>query len=294
MILQKIKDFFSHSSKVGATSLEQLEEILLKSDVGVQTTQALIASLRGKKAFTLEDVKNAFIELWLPKLSSLERRHPEVVIPHPRSESSEGSPFVIMLVGINGSGKTTTLAKLAYQFKNQGRRVLAIAADTFRAAAQEQLSLWVQKIGIDIFQGQTGADPSSVIYDGLQWAKAQKSEIIFIDTAGRLHTKVPLTEEIKKMKRVTQKISSEAPHEIWMVLDAHTGHNALNQCRQFHEALGLTGLIVTKMDSLARGGMLLTLAETFSIPIVYLGTGEKAEDLTPFQAKTFLERLFVF
>ena len=267
--------------------MEQLEQALLESDVGVHTTQALIASLRVKKSFTFEDVKNAFIELWLPKLSSLEKCHPE-------ARSAEGSPYVIMIVGINGSGKTTTLAKLAYQFKNQGKTVLAIAADTFRAAAQEQLNSWTQNIGIQIFQGQKEADPSSVIYDGLKWAQHQKAEVILIDTAGRLHTKVPLLEEMKKMKRVMQKLMTQAPHEIWMVLDAHTGHNALNQVREFHEALGITGLIVTKMDGSAKAGMILTLAESLSLPIVYLGTGERAEDLIPFKAQAFLERLFVF
>ncbi|MBI3019218.1 MAG: signal recognition particle-docking protein FtsY [Deltaproteobacteria bacterium] len=283
MILQKIKDFFSHPSKVQAYSLDQLEEVLLESDVGIQTTQALITSLRGKTNLAFEDVKNAFIQLWLPKLSSLER----VIEP-------KTYPFVIMFIGINGSGKTTTLAKLAYQFKNHGKTVLAIAADTFRSAAREQLSSWAQKIGIEVFQGQKGADPSSVIYDGLKWARHQKSEVILIDTAGRLHTKVPLLEEMKKMKRVIQKVSLEASHEIWMVLDAHTGHNALNQCRQFHEALGVTGLIVTKMDGLAKTGMVLTLAEALALPIIYLGMGEKKEDLTPFKAQAFLERLFVF
>lgn len=252
----------------------------MQSDVGVQTTQALVASLRVKKAFTFEDVKNAFMALWLPKLSSLER----VVEP-------KTYPFVIMVVGINGSGKTTTLAKLAYQFKNQGKAVLAIAADTFRAAAQEQLNSWTQNIGIQIFQSQKEADPSSVIYDGLKWAEHQKAEVVLIDTAGRLHTKVPLLEEMKKMKRVIQKISISAPHEIWMVLDAHTGHNALNQCRQFHEALGITGLIVTKMDGSAKAGMILTLAESLPLPIVYLGVGEKKEDLIPFRAKDFLDKL---
>ena len=283
MILKKIKDFFSHASKTQAYSLEQFEEILLEADVGVQTTQALMAVLREKKTFTFEDVKNAFMELWLPLLSSLER-----------NVGPKTSPYIIMFVGINGSGKTTTLAKVAYRFKNEGRRMCAIAADTFRAAAQEQLNVWVQKIGIDIFQGQAGADPSSVIYDGLKWAQNQKAEVILIDTAGRLHTRTPLLEEMKKMKRVIQKISLDAPHEVWMVLDAHTGHNALSQCRQFHESLGITGLIVTKMDSWAKGGMVLTLAQELALPIVYLGVGEKKEDLVPFKAQAFLERLFVF
>lgn len=283
MILQKVKDFFSHSSKREPPSLEQLEEVLLESDVGVQTTQAVIAALRGKTNFTFEDIKNAFVTLWLPKLSILEK-----------AIQPQASPFIIMLVGMNGSGKTTTLAKIAYHFKTQGKTVLAIAADTFRAAAQEQLHEWAQKIGIEIFQGQKGADPSSVIYEGLQGAKHQKSEIVLIDTAGRLHTKVPLLEEMKKMKRVIQKGVLGAPHEIWMVLDAHTGHNALNQCREFHEALGLTGLIVTKMDGLAKGGMILTLMDTFALPIVYLGIGEKKEDLVPFRARDFLANLFVF
>lgn len=283
MILQKVKDFFSYSSKREPPSLEQLEEVLLESDVGVQTTQAVIAALRGKTNFTFEDIKNAFVTLWLPKLSILEK-----------AIQPQASPFIIMLVGVNGSGKTTTLAKIAYHFKTQGKTVLAIAADTFRAAAQEQLHEWAQKIGIEIFQGQKGADPSSVIYEGLQGAKHQKSEIVLIDTAGRLHTKVPLLEEMKKMKRVIQKGVLGAPHEIWMVLDAHTGHNALNQCREFHEALGLTGLIVTKMDGLAKGGMILTLTDTFALPIVYLGIGEKKEDLAPFKAQAFLDRLFVF
>lgn len=278
-------NIFGFKKKISQESLKLLEEALYKSDVGVETTQKIMKALQEKmscsSSLSFEEVKTIFYEIALPKLIALEKK-----------AITSSHPSVIFLVGVNGVGKTTTLAKLAFLFNQEHKKVLCIAADTFRAAAQEQLDQWVQKLNIELFLGKMGMDPSALLFDGMVQAKAKGIDIILCDTAGRLQTKKPLMDELKKMKRTVQKVLPEIAPEIWMVIDATTGHNVLSQCQEFHETLGLTGLIITKLDSSARGGMVLTLADTISVPIVYLGIGEKSKDLIPFQAKVFLDMLF--
>lgn len=284
-MFEKIKSFFSSNKKINLDSLALFEEVLYESDVGINTAQKIIHEMKevlschpresGDPSF----FKQIFFNMWLPKLTLLEKN----------IEIKE-KPFVIFFVGVNGVGKTTTLAKVAHLFKTQGKKVLMVAADTFRAAAQEQLEQWSKKNGIPLFLKKEKRDPASIIFDSLEWAKKENDEVILVDTAGRFQTKDPLMEELRKMKRTSQKVIPNSPHEIWMIVDANTGHNIINQIKLFHENLGVTGVIVTKIDGTAKGGGLLTLAEEFSLPIVYLSTGEQLENLESFNAFHFLTK----
>jgi fused signal recognition particle receptor len=197
----------------------------------------------------------------------------------------------MMLVGVNGVGKTTTLGKLAHQFRDMGERPLIVAADTFRAAAIEQAEIWAQRAGVDIIKGQAGGDAAAVAYDALQAAQARHVDRVLIDTAGRLHNKVHLMDELKKMRRVLARTMPDAPHEVWLVLDATTGQNAVSQVAQFHEHIGLTGLVLTKLDSTAKGGIVVNIADQFRLPIRYIGIGEGIDDLRPFEAASFAQAL---
>ena len=207
-------------------------------------------------------------------------------------ETTDDSPFVILMVGVNGAGKTTTIGKLAKQFQQQGKKVMLAAGDTFRAAAVEQLQVWGERNDIPVIAQHTGADSASVIFDALQAAKARKIDVLIADTAGRLHTQSNLMEELKKVKRVLQKLDPEAPHETMLVLDASIGQNALVQARQFHEAVGLTGITMTKLDGTAKGGILFAIANELGIPFRYIGVGEGIEDLRPFDAAQFVGAIF--
>lgn len=201
-------------------------------------------------------------------------------------------PHVVLVVGVNGTGKTTSIAKLAWRWKNQGKRVILGAADTFRAAAIDQLQIWAQRAGVEIVRHQPGADPGAVAFDTLQAARARKADVVILDTAGRLHTKVNLMEELKKICRVMQKVIPTAPHEVLLVLDATIGQNALHQARQFVEAVGVTGIVLTKLDGTAKGGSIIGIADQLKIPVKYVGTGEGLEDLDVFQPEVFVEGLF--
>jgi len=201
-------------------------------------------------------------------------------------------PFVLLAVGVNGVGKTTTLAKLAQRLRGSGKTPLLVAADTFRAAAIEQLGVWARRVGVEVIRHRPGADPSAVVFDGLAAAKARGADVVLIDTAGRLHTKTNLMDELRKMKRVLARELPGAPHEVLLVLDATTGQNALSQARQFHEAVGVTGLALTKLDGTARGGIVVAIAEELKIPVRLIGVGEAAEDLQDFQARAFVDALF--
>lgn len=277
---EKIKNFFSTSKKLNEQTWEKFEEILYEADFGVHSTEKLISKVKQdlskKHELTLQELKQHLTDFLFPLLTPLEKKI-----------EIHTTPFVIMVVGINGVGKTTTVAKSAHYFKKKGGEVLMVAADTFRAASYAQLKQWGDRLGIEVFSNEKG-DPSSVVFDGLGKGMKRNNAVVLIDTAGRMHTHEPLMEELKKMKRVIQKGSPSAPHEIWGVIDANTGHNALNQCREFHKAVGLTGIILTKMDGTAKGGMLISLGHDFGIPIVFLGTGEKEDDLIPFSAADFL------
>jgi fused signal recognition particle receptor len=199
---------------------------------------------------------------------------------------------VVLVVGVNGSGKTTTVAKLAHRFRQQGRRVLLAAADTFRAAAGEQLEIWAERAGVPCIGGQPGADPGAVLFDALQAARARGYDLVLADTAGRLHTKYNLMQELQKVRRVAAKAVPGAPHEVWLVLDATTGQNALPQAREFHQAVGVTGLILTKLDGTAKGGAVFAIARELGLPVRFVGVGEGLEDLLPFDADAFVEELF--
>jgi fused signal recognition particle receptor len=204
----------------------------------------------------------------------------------------EVRPRVVMVVGVNGTGKTTTIGKLARRSVNEGEKVLVAACDTYRAAAAEQLQIWAERAGVEMVSSQSGADPASVAYDAVSSARAKGTDLLLIDTAGRLHTKTPLMEELRKMKRVLGRLLPGAPHDILLVLDATTGQNGLSQCREFHEALTLTGLVLAKLDGTAKGGIVIAAAEEFKIPVQYVGTGEGIEDIEAFDAKAFAEGLF--
>jgi fused signal recognition particle receptor len=268
---------------VDAELLEDLEELLITADLGVETSlfliQALQDKLRRRELGDLEKLKAALQAEMVGLLTS------------PAPEDQSAHPRVVLVVGINGVGKTTTIAKLAYRDQHQGVTPLLVAADTFRAAAVEQLEIWGGRVGAAVIKQKTGADPAAVVFDGLAAALARGADTVYVDTAGRLHTKVNLMEELKKIRRTATKKIPGAPHEVLLVLDATTGQNALNQARLFHEAVGVTGLILTKMDGTAKGGVALAVVHETGIPLKYIGVGEAMEDLRPFDAQAFVEAI---
>jgi fused signal recognition particle receptor len=267
--------------------LDELEEILFTSDIGVATTQELIDSVREKVARKeLKDPKKLKLSLKDHILSFLVAPSKEHLEPVP------GQPWVILVVGVNGVGKTTTIGKTAHKFKSQGKSVMLVAADTFRAAAVEQLGIWGERTEADVVKQSTGADPSAVVFDALTAAIARKTDVVLIDTAGRLHTKSNLMEELKKVARVTAKKLPGAPHEVWLVLDATTGQNAISQAEMFNEAVGVTDIILTKLDGTAKGGIVVGISHQLGIPINYIGIGEKLEDLRPFEPQDFVKAMF--
>jgi len=270
--------------------LTGLEEVLLAADVGPQTAARLLARVKERvRRKELEDAGRLREVLRDEILRIMARPYPASRLDTlPASER----PGVVLFVGVNGSGKTTSIGKLATQYRRAGQRVLLAAGDTFRAAAAEQLSEWGARSGCEVFAKPAGSDPSGVLYQALQHAIAGRFDLVLCDTAGRLHTKTNLMEELKKLKRVLGKLMPAAPHETWLVLDGNTGQNAIRQTREFHEALGLTGIIVTKLDGTARGGMIIGIANEFDLPIRYIGIGESLEDLRPFDARQFAESLF--
>lgn len=264
--------------------LDELEEILITSDLGVSASQALLKTVKGKVASQ---------ELRSPEaLKEAIRRLILEMITLPAPQEAAVKPRVVMVVGVNGVGKTTTIAKLARRCKEQGHSVLLAAGDTFRAAAVEQLTIWSQRLGVDIVAQPTGADPSAVVYDSLVAAQARKRDVIIIDTAGRLHTKVNLMDELKKIKRVAGKALPGAPHETLLVLDANTGQNALSQAKLFHEAVGVDGLALTKLDGTSKGGVVISICHELKIPVKYIGVGESYEDLRVFNPEEFSRALF--
>lgn len=266
--------------------LEELETLLLCADLGVETTQSIITELQANLARKqLKDGESVF--------KALKQHLYELIEPCATSLSLDNNhPLVILMVGVNGTGKTTTIGKLAHQYQLLGKKVMLAAGDTFRAAAVQQLQVWGERNQIPVIAQHTGADSASVVYDALQAATARDIDILVADTAGRLHTQHNLMEELKKIKKVLQKCDPAAPHEILLVLDASLGQNTLNQAKQFHQAIGVTGIVVTKMDGTAKGGILFAIAKELGIPIRYIGIGEGINDLKPFDASAFVEALF--
>lgn len=268
--------------------LEELETLLISADLGLDTTHEVLKQLNeGLERKQLSNGEAVYQSLKTNLQNLLIREEKTLSI-----EIEEDSPFVILMVGVNGAGKTTTIGKLAKQFQKQGKKVMLAAGDTFRAAAVEQLHVWGERNGIPVIAQHTGADSASVIFDALQAAKARKMDVLIADTAGRLHTQSNLMEELKKVKRVMQKLDPKAPHETMLVLDASIGQNALVQARQFHEAIQLTGITMTKLDGTAKGGILFAIANDLGIPFRYLGVGEGIEDLRPFDAAQFVSAIF--
>ncbi len=273
------------ASEITAETWEELEDLLIQADVGVETTLELLERLRRRaqdEAILRADrLQQALME-------ELRR-----LLPEPPPLNLGGRPLdVVLVVGVNGSGKTTSIAKLAYRYRQAGRRVLLAAADTFRAAAMEQLEIWGQRAGCAVVRGPEGGDPGAVVYDAIQSASARGMDMVIADTAGRLHTRYNLMEELKKVWRVAGKAVEGAPHETLLVLDATTGQNALSQARHFQEAVQVSGVILAKLDSTARGGMVFAIAHQLGLPVRFLGTGEGLEDLAPFEADVFVRGLW--
>lgn len=282
-LTQRIQDLVSSWKGTDPQQLEALEEILITGDLGVSVTQRLLDRIQREAPRDPQGVWTCLREGLLEILEKAKVPSPGLE-DHPR-------PHVILVVGVNGTGKTTTIGKLAWAFRQEGKRVLLAAGDTFRAAAIEQLVLWGERVGAEVIRHQSGADPAAVAYDALAAARARGIDVLLVDTAGRLHTRKNLMEELKKIHRVLGKDHPGSPHEVFLVLDATTGQNALQQARLFHEALGITGLVLTKLDGTARGGVVVAIVEALGIPVRYIGVGEGLEDLQPFNPKAFVDGL---
>lgn len=263
---------------------DELEELLLLADFGVPTTEKILGGLKTVAKQELWSTSDQIVARF--------RKDVERFLTLPNAELNlREKPSVILVVGVNGSGKTTTIGKLAARLRDEGKSVLLIAADTFRAAAAEQLEIWAQRSGASFVRGKEGADPSSVLFDGLQAARARGAEVVIVDTAGRLQTKTNLMEELKKMRRVIERELGRAPSETLLVLDGTTGQNAISQAKLFHEATALTGVVVTKLDSTSKGGVLVAIVDTLEVPIKFVGLGESVEDLRPFSPAEFIDAL---
>lgn len=294
-ILSKIGHAIAGKSTVDDEVLDELEEALITSDVGVETTLHIIERIQARvardKYVTTAELNTILVEETAALLS------PTPTLPEgegalsPTGRDGERLPYVIMVVGVNGVGKTTTIGKMAWQFKQQGKKVVLGAADTFRAAAVEQLCIWGERVGVPVVKQQQGSDPASVAYDTLQSAIAQQADMVIIDTAGRLHNKINLMNELTKIKNVMQKLIPDAPHDVMLVLDGSTGQNAFEQAKQFTKATQVSSLAITKLDGTAKGGVVIGISEQFSIPVRYIGLGEKMTDLQEFDRTAFVKSL---
>jgi fused signal recognition particle receptor len=290
-VFQKISRAVAGKSKVDDEVLDNLEEVLITSDVGVETTLRIIERIQARvsrdKYLGVNEL-NAILKEEIASL--LEENNSTDVSDFDLPEN--GNPYVIMVVGVNGVGKTTTIGKLAYNFTQAGKSVVLGAADTFRAAAIDQLEIWAQRVGVPIVKQKMGADPASVAFDTLSSAKASKADVVIIDTAGRLHNKQNLMNELTKIKSVMKKIIPDAPHEVLLILDGSTGQNAFEQAKQFTIATEVTALALTKLDGTAKGGVVIGISDQFKIPVKYIGIGEKMEHLQIFNRKEFVDSLF--
>ena len=285
-LVTALEDALQGKKEIDADLLDDLEATLIAADIGVRTTEEILGAIRQRvERHQLADaaqLKNLIREQLLEILQASERAPAHVTEP----------PAVILMVGVNGSGKTTTVGKLAQRFQHEGRSVLLCAADTFRAAAIEQLEIWGERTKSAVIRQNAGSDPSAVLFDAVSAAKARQVDYVIVDTAGRLQTKENLMLELQKMSRTARKVIPEAPHEVLLVLDATTGQNGLEQARKFTETSGVTGIVLTKLDGTAKGGIVVAIARELDLPIRYIGVGEKAEDLLPFDAEKFIESLF--
>lgn len=282
---EKIADAVMARAEVDEDLMDELEEILITSDIGMDTTMNVMAKLR-------ERIKKDYITSPEGVTRALKAILTEVVDKGERQKLSENTPLVILMIGINGGGKTTTIGKLAHKLKKQGKTVMLAAADTFRAAAAEQLAIWGERNGINVIRHQEGADPSAVIYDAIQSAKAKKIDVLICDTAGRLQNKKNLMNELEKMNKVISREFPEAERETLLVLDATTGKNAVSQASEFGQVTDITGIVLTKLDGTAKGGIAITIADEFDMPIKYIGVGEGIEDLEEFEPESFIGGIF--
>jgi len=283
---ERIEEAVSFSKEIDRHTLDELEATLIGADLGTTTTREVLDKLRDeadrKQIKNVDELKRLLREELLAILNSAN-------LP---IETVQGGPEVILVVGVNGTGKTTTIGKLSQVFRSQGKTVLLAAADTFRAAAIEQLEVWGERTGTEVIRTKAGGDPAAVLFDALQAAQARKTDYVIVDTAGRLHTKSNLMSELEKMRRTAQRIIPGAPHETLLVMDATTGQNGLQQARQFTESAGVTGIVLTKLDGTAKGGVVVAICRELGLPVRYVGVGEKAGDLLPFDPKEFVDSLF--
>ena len=290
-LFDKLKRAVAGKSKIDDDFLDNLEEVFITSDVGVDTTLKIIERLQQRvardKYVTTDELNSLLCDEITQMLSENNNANSEDF-----TVSSNNKPYVIMVVGVNGVGKTTTIGKLAYQFKKAGNKVVLGAADTFRAAAIEQLQIWGERVGVPVIKQQMGSDPASVAFDTVSSAKATNADVVIIDTAGRLHNKVGLMKELSKIKNVMQKVVPEAPHEVLLVLDGSTGQNAFEQAKQFVAATEVNELAITKLDGTAKGGVVIGISDQFKIPVKYIGLGEGIEDLQIFRKEEFVKSLF--
>jgi len=273
---------------------EELEETLVAADTGVATTMKVIEDVREKvKRESIRDPELALSVLKEDLIATLEVDTGRGRIWHSNGQlKALPKPAILLVVGVNGTGKTTSIGKLAHTYKAQGKKVVLAAADTFRAAAIEQLKEWGQRAGVDVVAHKQGADPGAVVFDALSAAERRDADVVIIDTAGRLHTKAHLMEELRKVNRIIQRKDPEAPHEVLLVLDATTGQNAIHQAKYFTEAVGVTGVVLAKLDGTAKGGVIFSVCDQLGVPVRFVGTGERAQDLAPFEAREFVEALF--
>lgn len=285
-LMEKLEDAVSGRKEIDAAVLEELEYALITADIGAKTTAEILERIRQRVDRHLvadsAELKNLIREHLLEILQETERPVPQVAEP----------PAVIMVVGVNGAGKTTSIGKLTRLLQSEGRSVLLCAADTFRAAAIEQLEVWAQRTGADLIRQQPGSDPSAVLFDALQAARARKIDCVIVDTAGRLHTKANLMAELEKMRRTAARVIPEAPHEVLLVIEATTGQNGLEQARKFTESSAVTGIVLAKLDGTAKGGVVVAISRELNLPIRYVGVGEQLDDLLPFDPESFVASIF--
>ena len=284
---ERIDEVMAFTKEIDRDTLDDLEAILIGADLGTTTTQEILAKLREKA--DRKQIKDA---AELKRLIQDQIREILNSTPSLAATPARGEPEVVMVVGVNGTGKTTTIGKLAHALRSEGKTVLLCAADTFRAAAIEQLEIWGSRTGVEVIKTRPGGDPSAVLFDALNAAKARHTDSVIVDTAGRLHTKTSLMAELEKMKRTAGRIIPNAPHEVLLVMDATTGQNGLQQARQFTEFAGVTGIVLTKLDGTAKGGVVVAISRELGLPVRYVGVGETAADLLPFSAENFVESLF--
>ena len=293
-VMERISRVFTGKRRIDDDLLEDLEEALILSDVGVDTTEAILGRLRKRatwEAFVDQSELMTMLREEVLGLITKDEDRAWTDSTAYRVPTNDGQPHVIMIVGVNGVGKTTSIAKLAHRYKSSGLKVMLGAADTFRAAAVDQLKVWGQRVGVEVVAQGMGSDPAAVAFDTLQSAVAQKADLVLIDTAGRLHNKVNLMSELGKIKRVMSKVVPEAPHEVWLVLDGSTGQNALEQAKRFTEVTDVTGLVLTKLDGTAKGGVVLAISDQLQVPVRFVGVGEQMGDLQEFHPMEFVDSL---